>query len=266
MKVPVVDPCDHSIVPESTNDLVRDVNSMRMTFSMNENTAFLSFLLLGIGHDLVSMTHGMTHYGQQLLSSLQHYRQSIIEAARPGYPLKLLRLIEQILTRKATTETSTFVKKESSANCYAKELEHLNLVSSREFQFYDQLTVKNVNYKTMASTKSAKFSDCCVSFRFGSQVKIGFVRAIVQEKQGERKIFILMEDLIDDSRKQLGTYLHVNVGTAGPSSVPNIYVRIRSSCFILRSPSSLLHKHAYRILANQETVEIVEYSNLKESS
>lgn len=165
-----------------------------------EETACISFVHVGIGHDLVSMTHGMTHYGQQLLSNLQYYRQAIIEAAKPTFPLKLLRLVEQILTRKATLESSTYVKKESLPNCYGEELEHLNFVSNREFIFYDQLTIKNVNYRTLLSTKSSKFSDCCVSFRFGSQEKIGFVRAIIKEKQDEKKIFNLMEDLIDDPK------------------------------------------------------------------
>jgi hypothetical protein len=92
------------------------------------------------------------------------------------------------------------------------------------------------------------------------------VRAIVKEKHDEKTIFILMEDLIDDPRERLGAYLHLRVGTIGLTSVPNTYVQMRSSCVILRSPSSLLRRHAYLISANQETVENIEYSNLRECS
>ena len=120
-------------------------------------------------------------------------------------------------------------------------------------------TVKNVHYKTLSAIKSAKFSDCCVSFRFGSQNKIGFIRAILMDKQDENKIFVLLEELIDEPKKQLTNCLQVKTSNGNSSTVvPNIYVRIRSSCLILRLPSDILQKHSYRILSNQETVEIIE--------
>jgi hypothetical protein len=101
-----------------------------------EDEARLSFFLRGIGHDSMDRTHGMTHYGQHLFTNLQYYRQAIMEVARTAYPLKLLTLVEQVLTWKATTDSSTYVKKESLPNCYAEELEHLNLVFNQEFLFF----------------------------------------------------------------------------------------------------------------------------------
>lgn len=212
------------------------------------------------------MTHGMTHYGQQLISNLQCYRQSIIEIAKPEYPQKLLKFTERILSRKPLMNGTIHVVKETSSDYYVEELGHIKNVSNRTFAFYEQLIIKNVVYRTVRSTKSAKFSDCCVSFRFGLQIRMGFVRAILKDTQNEDKIFVLLEDLIENPNKRLEICLQVKIDNNHIATVPNIYVRTRSNSLLLRSSTSLLKKHAYRILGNEETVEIIEYSSLNESS
>ena len=224
------------------------------------------FLFLAIGHDLVTMTHGMTHYGQQLISNLQCYRQSIIEVAKPEYPQKLLDFTERILSRKSLMNGTIHAARETLSEYYVEELEHLKIISSRTFTFYEQLIINNVVYRTLQSTRSAKFSNCCVSFLFGPQIKLGFIRAILKDNVDEDKTFVLLEELIANPNKRLEACLSVKIDNNHVSTVPNIYVRTRSDSLVFRSPDSLLKKHAYRILGNEETIEIIEYSSLKESS
>ena len=221
---------------------------------------------LAIRHDLVSMTHGTTHYGQQLLSNLLYYRDAIIETGKLDYPLKLFMFTQQLLSRKSSREEIMQVKKKVANNMYADEFEHLKLISNRTFVFYEQLTVKGIVYKTLRSIRSKKFSDCCVSFQFGSAVKFGLIRAVVQDEADDNQIFLLLEDLVEEDGSRSEQFLQVKTNANQASITPHIYIRSRSHSFILRSPSSLLRKNAYRILSNGETIEIIEYSNLKESS
>ena len=219
-----------------------------------------------IGHDLVTMTHGTTQYGQQLISSLLYYRQSIIETTKPEYPLKLFHLNERILCRKSRMNNSTRVEKLAQCNSYIEEVEYLKMISCRTFLFFEQLIIRNIAYRTFRSVRSTKFSNCCVSFTFGSQVKLGFIRAIVRDAQDEDRIYVLLEELIDNERARIDASLQVKINNNQVSYIPNIYIRTRSHSFILRSSSCLSRKHSYRILANEETVEIIEYCSLKESS
>lgn len=221
--------------------------------------------LLAIGHDLVTMTHGTNQYGEQLISNLLYYRQAIIEATKPEYPLKLLRLNERLLCRKSRSNNSIRVERLAQSNSYVEEVEHLKMLSGRTFLFFEQLVIRNIVYRTCQSVRSTKFSDCCVSFTFGSQVKLGFIRAILQDVQDEQ-IYLLVEELIDSERAQVDAYLQVKINNNQISYVPNIYIKARSGSLILRSPSCLSKKHSYRILVNEETVEVIEYSSLKESS
>lgn len=214
---------------------------------------------------MVCTIHGMTHYGQQLLSNLLYYRQSIIDIFKPGYPKKLFDFTENILDRKLSSNQGTYVQNQVSSTCYIKEMKHLELITNRKFLFHDQLIIKHVKYKTLSSTKSRKFADCCVSFKFGSQIKIGLIKAIVTDPNEDGKIFVLLEDLIDEPAKY-HNLLQLKTNNTKFSTIPNIYIRIRSSCLILRSSSHILHKHSYRLLNDDETIEIMEYSNLKESS
>ncbi len=210
------------------------------------------------------MIHGMTHYGSQLLSNLQYYRQAIIDLFKPGYPKKLFDFTEDILSRKSSNQ-GTYVQKQASSTRYVEEIKHLNFITNRKFLFYDQLIINNVRYKTLLSTKSAKFADCCVSFQFGSQIKLGLIRAILTDPNDNGNIFVLLEDLIDESVKHRNSLQLKTINTK-LSTIPNVYIRIRSTCLILRTSSHILHKHSYRFLNDEETIEIIEYSNLKESS
>ena len=157
------------------------------------------------------------------------------------------------------------MKKRVSSMHYAEEMKHLNLISNRKFLFYDELAVEHITYKTLSSIKSEKFSDCCVSFEFGSQIKLGLIRAIVTDPDDNGKIFVLLEDLTDEPTKH-HNLLQVKANNTALSTIPNIYIRISSSCLIIRSSSHILHKHSYRLLNDEETIEIIEYANLKESS
>jgi hypothetical protein len=214
---------------------------------------------------MVTMIHGMRHYGSQLLSNLQYYRQAIIDLFKPGYPKKLFDFTENILSRKSSSNQGTYVQKQVSSTRYMKEMKHLNFITNRKFLFYNELMINHVRYKTLSSAKSTKFSDCCVSFQFGSQIKLGLIRAIVTDPNDNGKIFVILEDLIDESVKH-HNLLQLKTINTKLSTIPNVYIRIRSTCLIIRTPSHILHKHSYRLLNDEETIEIIEYSNLKESS
>ena len=198
--------------------------------------------------------------------NLLYYRDAIIETAKPDYPLKLYVFTQQLLSRKSNGNGIIQVKKKAANNMYADELEHLKLMSNRTFVFYEQLFVKGVLYKTFRSTKSKKFADCCISFQFGSAVKFGLIRAVVQDETDDSQVYLLLEDLVEDDGSRTEGFLQVKTGANQTHVTPHIYIRSRSHSFILRSPSSVLKKNAYRILSNGETIEIIEYSNLKESS
>ncbi|CAF1175778.1 unnamed protein product [Rotaria sordida] len=180
---------------------------------------YSTFNFKSFDHGMVCMIHGMTHYGPQLISNLQYYRQAIIDVFKRDYPEKL---------------------------------------------FYFNEIIKHIKYKTLSSIKSRKFADCRVSFVFGRQTKLGLIRAIVTDPNDSGKIFILLEDLIDEFVRHHLLQFKTNNTTF--STIPNIYIRKRSSCLILRSSSHILHKHSYRFLNDEETIEIIEYSSLKESS
>lgn len=212
------------------------------------------------------MTHGTTHYGQQLLSNLMYYREAIIEATKPEYPLKLFNFTQQLLFRKSSIIDEIQVKRKVVDSAYADELKHLNLISNRNFIFYEQLIIKGVVFKTWTSTRSEKFSDCCISFKFGSATRFGFIRAVVQDEFDDSRIYLLLEDLVEEEGLNADRFLQVKINNNQVAFIPHIHVRNRSSSFILRSPSSIVKKNAYRILSNCETIEIIEYSNLRESS
>ena len=103
----------------------------------------------------------MTHYGPQLISHLQYYRQAIIETFKCGYPSKLYEFNKSILCRKLLSNQTTYVKKQGSSINYLEELKHLRLFTNRNFLFHDELIVKHIKYKTLSSIKLEKFSDCC---------------------------------------------------------------------------------------------------------
>lgn len=212
------------------------------------------------------MTHGTTCYGQQLMINLFCYREAIIETAKPGYPLKLFDFTQQLLSRKSNKDNAVRVQKKVDNSMYADELERIELISDRTFILYEQLIIHGVVYKTWQSTRSKKFSDCCVSFKFGSAVKFGFIRAVLQDGIDEDKIYVLLEDLVDDDGFRAERFLQVKITHNQTLIIPHIYMRTRSDSFILRSPGCILKKNAYRILSNSESIEIIEYSNLKESS
>jgi hypothetical protein len=90
------------------------------------------------------------------------------------------------------------------------------------------------------------------TFGFRSEVESSFVLGIVKKRLGEKRMSILMKDLIDDSRKKLdmNLYRHLSISIVGPSSY-----------FVLYSRLSALQKHAYQIIAIQETMERIEYSD-----
>ncbi len=102
-------------------------------------------------------------------------------------------------------------------------------------------------------------------YHFNLEVKSGLIRAILTDPNDNGNIFVLLEDLIDESVKHRNSLQLKTINTK-LSTIPNVYIRIRSTCLILRTSSHILHKHSYRFLNDEETIEIIEYSNLKESS
>ncbi|CAF1428381.1 unnamed protein product [Rotaria sordida] len=210
------------------------------------------------------MIHGMIHYEPQLISNLQYYRQAIIDAFKRNYPEKLFYFNESIFSRKLLLNQGIHVGKQVSSTNYVDEMKHLNLTTKRKFLYHDELAIKHTKYKTLSSTKSHKFVDCCVSFVFGRQIKLGLIRAIVTDPNDNEKIFVLLEDLIDELARHHLLQFKTNNTTF--LTIPNIYIRKRSSWLILRSSSHILHKHSYRFLNDEETIKIIEYSNLKGSS
>ncbi|CAF0922030.1 unnamed protein product [Didymodactylos carnosus] len=68
-----------------------------------------TFSFEGIGHDLVSMVHGTTYYGQQLIAHHQYFRQAIINMANGDYPWKLYTFNEKMLSRKATSSSDIYL-------------------------------------------------------------------------------------------------------------------------------------------------------------
>ena len=76
---------------------------------------------------------------------------------------------------------------------------------------YEQSIIKNVLHTTLRSTKSTKLSDCYTSFLFEAQVKMRFVLATLKDTQNENNIFIRMEDLINNQKKQFIPYFQVKV-------------------------------------------------------
>jgi hypothetical protein len=228
----------------------------------------LGFSFPGIGHDLVSMIHGTIQYGPQALSIILQYRQAIIEINRSTYPEKLLRLTNGFLQRKASqpqTDTNQTVRR-SSASSYTEEFQYRNMLLERNFIFYDGIIVHDVKYRTISSIRSKKYSDCCVSFLFGRQIKIGFVRGIVRDATQSEDVFVLLEELANDETRCPTHFLQVKRTQNDRFPVPFIHVRARSSCLFVPRPGDLIKKHAYRILSNEETVEIIEYASLCDSS
>lgn len=122
----------------------------------------------------------MTHYGEQLIGHLLYYRQAIIESKKIDYPKKLMLLIEKLLDRKSAINKKRGSRKVSS-EFYVEEKRFLDTLLERPFVFFNRVLIRNINYETFSSTKSKKFSDCCVSFIFGQSIKHGFIRAIVMD-------------------------------------------------------------------------------------
>ncbi|CAF0880822.1 unnamed protein product [Rotaria sordida] len=113
----IIDNCDIILVKELLHQYVKDWQNIFGLRHMSSNIHSLlhihksiqyldplymysTFNFEGIGHDLVCMIHGMTHYGPQLISNLQYYRQAIIDAFKRNYPGKLFYFNESILSRK----------------------------------------------------------------------------------------------------------------------------------------------------------------------
>ena len=118
-------------------------------------------------HDLECMTHGMTHYGLQLISNLQYYRQAIIDVFKHDYPEKLFYFNERILSRKLLSNQGMHEGKQVSFTNYVDKMEYLNLITNRKFLYHDELAIKHIKYKTLSSTKSHKSADYCVPFVLG---------------------------------------------------------------------------------------------------
>ncbi|CAF1339385.1 unnamed protein product, partial [Didymodactylos carnosus] len=116
---------------------------------LHETVGFIGPLYI---HDVESMTHGATHYGQQLISHMQYYRQAIIESLRPDYPLKLLLLNERMLNHKFTMSDDIRVSKEIPADFYIREQEQLKIMSTQTFIFHHKLAVKHLHFKTISAT------------------------------------------------------------------------------------------------------------------
>ncbi|CAF3798064.1 unnamed protein product, partial [Rotaria sordida] len=92
-------------------DLHHMSSNIHSLLHIHESTQYLGPLYMystfnfeGIGHDLVCMIHGMTHYGPQLISNLQYYRQAIIDVCKRDYPEKLFYFNESILSRKLVSK------------------------------------------------------------------------------------------------------------------------------------------------------------------
>ncbi|CAF0823192.1 unnamed protein product [Didymodactylos carnosus] len=222
-----------------------------------------TFNFESIGHDLVSMIHGTTEYGKQMIMNHIYYREAIITTQQPDYPAPLLNFVEDIMCRKKVLNLSYtkmfnyHLSRPVDINLYENELQRIHLfLNNKPFQLHHSIVVNNCTDKTNLSSKNPKFNDSCVSFRFGAEARFGLIRAVISTNV---KILLLIEQLTDNDNKL--RFRHNNV----VSTVRNIFYLKRSQLYHLRSPNDLIQKHCYRFRPNN-VIHVFKFNNLKDSS